>query len=539
MKVFIRTPLVWLTVLCAMPLWTLLFPGLPETHDGTIHVARIANFYQSLLDGNMFPRWAANLNWGYGTPILMFVYPLPSYTASLFHAIGFSLVDSTKIVFAVSFLLSAITMFVWIRSLWGVFPAVAASILYAFAPYRFVDLYVRGAIGEHMAFLFPPLVCWALTCLAKSPKRLRLYASIVSLGTAGLILTHNALSVMFLPIILLYAMYLYVFRSKNKRFVLQSVFGIVQGFLLSAFFWIPAMYEQKYTLIDKVTSGNTFGRYTPWSWFLYSPWNYGGGDQITKQLGPVAWVAVAASLAYGVRLKNLRQKWFVWGGIVILVFSLFLMTEQSDFIWRTIPLLEKFQFPWRFLSLTTFITAVLGGFVTWTLRKKPVWIVGLFLVIAVVYTIPFWHPKGYIKKPEHFYTSVFESTTDGGEASPIWSIRFMLIPAQSPIEIISGSAAWKELSRTSTHHRYDVTAATRTQILENTLYFPGWNVYVDGNKTQTEFQDQSHQGLMTFWVEEGRHDISLRFQDTKARRFAAGISLLALVVFAFWHIIRR
>src|SRR3990167_5350986 len=118
-----------------IPLLDLFHPGLPLTHDGQDHVARIANFYQSLSEGNVVPRWAANLNWGYGHPILMFLYPLPSYIASLFHAIGFSFIDSTKLVFAVSYIASIVTMYLWIRAAWGSVAGFNAAILYGFAPY--------------------------------------------------------------------------------------------------------------------------------------------------------------------------------------------------------------------------------------------------------------------------------------------------------------------------------------------------------------------------------------------------------------------
>src|SRR3990167_7437139 len=97
---------IFLVFISIVPLVALLHPGLPITHDGQDHVARIANFYQSLSEGNIIPRWAENLNWGYGHPILMFLYPLPSYATSLFHLLGFSLVDSVKLVFAVAFIAS-------------------------------------------------------------------------------------------------------------------------------------------------------------------------------------------------------------------------------------------------------------------------------------------------------------------------------------------------------------------------------------------------------------------------------------------------
>ena len=131
----------------------------------------------------------------------MFLYPLPSYVASLFHFLGFTFVDSTKLVFAVSYLLSALFMYLWISSKWGRPSGFIAALAYGFAPYRFVDLYVRGAIGEHMAFVFPPLICWGLLLLA-GKKRMLAPSIIIPLGTGGLILSHNALSLMFLPIIL-------------------------------------------------------------------------------------------------------------------------------------------------------------------------------------------------------------------------------------------------------------------------------------------------------------------------------------------------
>ena len=111
--------LILLLVISLLPLLTLFRPGLPVTHDGQDHVARIANFYRSLSEGNLIPRWAANLNWGFGHPILMFLYPLPSYVASLFHFLGFSLVNSTKIVFGLSFTLSGLAMYLWGKEAWG------------------------------------------------------------------------------------------------------------------------------------------------------------------------------------------------------------------------------------------------------------------------------------------------------------------------------------------------------------------------------------------------------------------------------------
>ncbi len=529
MKKILKSPLLWIFLVTLVPLWAFLHPGLLFTHDGTIHIARIANFYQSLAEGNWMPRWAANLNWGYGSPVISFVYPLPSYIASLFHAIGFSFVDSTKLVFIGAYIASAYAMFFWINLQWGPMPAIAAAILYSFVPYRFVDLYVRGALGEHVAFIFPPLMCWALLRLCRFPKQQVLSTMAVAITTAGLILSHNAFSVMFLPLVVLYCVYLYVFEAKrNVRFILYSFSGLVYGFLLSAFFWIPAVIEQKYTLIDIVIKGEFTGRFTPWSWFFYSPWNYGGGGQFTKALGFVAWFVVVASAWVSLRLKNNHIRWFIWGSLVVLLVSLFLMTSDSGTIWKEVLLMQKFQFPWRFLSVTTFVVAALAGALLHIFPKK-IKIAGVLLVCAVILTVPQWHPKEYIVQPEEYFTGIYDSTTDSGEASPIWSIRFMEKRAAENLLIASGTATWKPVSRNTTKHVYELTAATRSRIVENTLYFPGWNIFVDGSPVSVEFQDPEFRGLMTFWVDSGKHNITVEFTNTKVRRAAQSISIVAMV----------
>lgn len=150
--------LLFVLFISLLPLISLLTPGLPVAHDTLEHVTRIASFYKSLTEGTIVPRWAGNLNWGYGHPILMFLYPIPSYAASFFHVLGLNYTDSLKALFATSYILSGIFFYIWIRNFLNEKAAIAGSVLYLFAPYRFVDLYVRGAIGEHVAFVFIPLV---------------------------------------------------------------------------------------------------------------------------------------------------------------------------------------------------------------------------------------------------------------------------------------------------------------------------------------------------------------------------------------------
>lgn len=527
-------------IILFLPLFDLFHSGLPITHDGQDHVARIANFYQSLQDGNIIPRWAGNLNWGYGHPILMFLYPLPSYLASLFHFLGFTFVDSTKLVFGLAFIVSGLTMYLWLRAFLSYYAAFLGSLLYTFAPYRFVDLYVRGAIGEHVAFIFPPLVLYFLYKLSKKLTYSSFVGGVFSL--AGLILAHNAISLMFIPIILFYSIFLGFYSKNKKAFILHALYIIFLGFSLAAFFWLPAYLEGKYTLRDIVTKGITADRFVTLKALFYGPWNYGLSGQFTVQAGIVNWLAVVLSLPVGLLFyKKRNQYWIIISTFIIFfILTSFLMLSSAKPIWEVLTILQKFQFPWRFLSLSVFLSATLGAFVLSYFAERKQRIILFITIIAVVFfNKSYWQAKDYQYKPENYYSGIYNGTTDTGESAPIWSVRFMEHKAKAPIEVIKGRATIQEQTRSSTKHVYRVNALEQVNLQENTLYFPGWKVTVDGKSVPIEFQDQNSRGLMTFFVEKGEHTVEVLFRETRLRQVSDSISLISLFVLGIFGILKR
>lgn len=548
--------LIILFIITLFPLIGLLAAGLPVTHDGTDHVARIANFYLSLSEGNIVPRWATNLNWGYGHPILMFLYPLPSYMASAFHALGLSFVDSTKMVFGFSFIASVISMYLWSSRRWGKTIGILISLLYGFSPYRFVDMYVRGAIGEHVAFIFPPLILYFVDSLSLSwnqnSRKAKEFmfgirpAILLSLCVAGLVLAHNAISLMFLPIIGLYCLYVFIFETKNKLFfAISCVISLCMGFVVSAFYWIPALVEGKYTLRDIVTKGETVSRFVPFIHFFYSPWNYGGGTEFTKSIGVIEWFGFLAALFLFIKEKTQKIRIFMIGIMVLFVFSLVLQTKWSIGIWNAVSIMQKFQFPWRILTISVFLSSIISGWSIGTIiglwgKKKNTLITVFVCMLIVIPTYFMWFPKDVVIRPEGYYMGVYAGTTDTGESSPIWSTRFMEHFPSNPMDIDKGAVVIEPLKRTSTERKYQITASGSARLVENTLFFPGWTVSVDGVQTGIQYQDPTYRGLMVFWVEDGKHTVDIVFGDTKLRKYSGVISgiggmiLLGMVGLTLW-----
>ncbi|MFC1646657.1 hypothetical protein ACFL1A_00080 [Patescibacteria group bacterium] len=536
--------LIILFVVSLFPLLGLLPSGIPNGHDTPDHVARIANFYQSLSEGNIVPRWAGNLNWGYGHPILMFLYPLPSYLSSFIHFLGINLVDSVKAVFAIGFVASIFSMYFWIRYSWGSLAGFISALLYGFSSYRFVDLYVRGALGEHIAFVFPPLILLFMDRLSAEPKRNSYINKLgISLSITGLILSHNAVSLMFLPIIFANFIYLYIYKAKAKKlFTVSTVIYISLGFMLSAFFWVPALFEGKYTLRDIVTQNEIKDRFVPLIWFFKSNWIYGGGNEFSKEIGVFQWLGMITSTYLLFKTKNKSLKTLLIGLTTIFIVSISLMLQMSGAIWNAIGILQKFQFPWRLLTVSVFSISVLGGIAISTLinqlniklfKSKYIKIIFIFIITIFLLSSTWymWKPIGYSTRPDIYYKDIYDSTTDTGESSPIWSVRFMENRPKAYIEVIEGKGNIENIARNTTFREYDIEAYTKLYVVENTLYFPGWKVFIDGvEESDIEFQNPNYRGLITFKVPEGLHKVSVQFSETKLRLMANYLSIFAVII---------
>ncbi len=533
-------PIITIVLFSFFALLAMFHNGIPLTHDGQDHLARIANFYASLSEGIVIPRWAGNLNWGYGHPVMMFLYPLPSYMASFFHFLGFDISNSFKLVFAFSFIASSFAMYYWLRTFSGIYPALLGAIFYIYLPYRFVDMYVRGAIGEHVSFIFPPLICYFFV---KSNLKGNFWSFIgIVLSSAGLILAHNAISIMFFPIIIFYGL-LSSLRHKDVMLAGKQIASIGYGALLSAFFWVPAFLEGKYTLRDIVTGSEEYShRFTNLKSLLYGDWNYGITGQFSTQIGLVGLTVLVIGLFFLFKRHSAQRKSLIfWYGVFVV--SIFLMLPISKPIYEIFTILQKFQFPWRFLSVTVFSVSVISAITfSYFSKKNQKIIVSIFLVTLLIVSLPYMKAKGYLEKDDVFYSATYNGTTDTGESAPIWSVRFMEKRPKRVAEFIDGYGQISPKIRKTTIHTYEIQSKTNSKILENTLYFPGWNVYVDGKKVPIEFQDQNHRGLITFPLTSGNHKIDIIFQDTKVRlvsNLISSVYFLLLMLFSVLKLVKR
>lgn len=508
--------------------FSLLHPGLPPTHDGEYHVVRFYEFNKALLDGNWYPRWAPDLNNRFGIPLFNFVYPLPNYFASLIHLFGFSFIDSFKLEMFLSLLIGSVFFYLWSRQFWGDLGGTVSSVFYTFSPYHFVDIYIRGSVGEVLALAIFPALLWSVTAYIKTRKQIFLPLSCLLL--ALLIFSHNILALMFSAFLFFYVLF-FLFESKDKGLTIDIFKIFLLGFGLSSIFWLPALVEKK--IVVGLEIYDVLTNFAPLYQLLIPSWGSGfssdSAGQLSFQIGIANFIALFLGFAYLIfgkdsNLKKLLLFFVFW---FFLVF--FLMLQASAFIWKTVPLMNYFQFPWRFLSLEMVITSFLAGAAVKFGRARLV--VAIFLIIlAALLGIGYAKPAYYLNRSDNYYTNrpnFIDGTNSPGNAfNTIW-FNTNLKKTDKKFVFYKGSGTVGDVKIHSSNYQAVITVSKTSVIVLNTAYFPRWSVYIDNKKVRVS---GTTDGLFSFPLGSGKHFVSVVFEDTYDRKLGTLLFFAALLI---------
>jgi hypothetical protein len=330
-----------------------------KPHDFT-HLARIAELSDTIESGAFPPRWSENFGFGYGMPLFSFYAPLPYYFGALLHLIGLSISTSVILLFLVHFYLSFMAMYFLSKEFAGPIFRYLGALLFIYVPYRAVDVYVRGSLGELYGILFITLSLLSLTKLL-SKKYNPGWFIVSTLSIAGLILSHNLMMMIGLPMILGYGLLLVILLpQRRKRAFFRLIGAILLGVGISAYFLFPAILEKQHTSVDRLTEeGGDFRQHFVYlRQYISSPFGYGGSivgpeDGISFEIGKIhLLLSVIAGAGLLFSWKRLpASKYVATFALMAVLLSLFMASFHSEFIWSLLPFVSYLQFPWRFLSI--------------------------------------------------------------------------------------------------------------------------------------------------------------------------------------------
>lgn len=524
-----------LLLISILPVISTLRSGTYESGDLTIHTIFLQSFFENIKDGILIPQWNGGLCGGYGCPVFMFLYLIPYYIGSFFHVLGFSFLDSMKLFLATSYILSGITMYIFMRSEFQKTPAFVAALLYLFAPIHFIEMHFRISVGTQAAFIFIPL---AFLFAKKSLEGKSIYIILGAVNYLFLILSQANAAFAVSIATLLYVFFI----KKSLKAMLYPVLSFILGLGISAYYMLPAIFESKYSWI--VFGINAVGDFKPFFEYIYSPSRFGllfqGNNGETRFIIGYTQLFIVLYSIYAL-LKNKfekKQRRMVMFLLVFFFICFTLMQSFTKFIWDNVFFLRTFQFPWRLLVPIAFITAYLGAI---TVKKWKNTTILVLVVLTILLTILNWgnrkmvpmDPEAY-NKHVSIYLEYYEANNPIYEqrvTEKIGRLNELISPRPSShLQLLEGEAEVKEISRTQISHEYIVYAKNKVKLSENTHYFLGWKVYVDQQEIPINVTDKKHFGTLTFTLPEGIYHVKAVFEDTPVRIIGKYISAFTIIV---------
>ena len=508
-------------------------------YDTPLHILRFALLDQAVAAGQALPRWSPDLMAGYGYPLFNFYAPAVYYLGLLFRRLG---ADWT-VVFqaAAALLLGAAAMGAWrfCRDLVDQegepaspgrrVAALLGAVLYVYAPYLLINVYVRGAIAEVAAQALLPWALWLLRRVGRRPDPLP-YAFAATLALAAIVFSHT-ISLLLIPP---FVAALVIAQLHAGRWRWAGAIGLFT-LALTAVFWLPLVVERgavgTTAYLAALPSGvETFLNPGNWVW-AGVPFPY---ERITAGLsfGLSPLHLVLGGLSIAVLWKRLDRERIVFGLTAIVVAVLQLDVTRP--LWSIGGLIDVVQAPSRLQTLLYLSVAALTALaVANRPRTLQRWPLGVVLIVTSIVVGAPWATHAPLW---------LESTQGGGAAQiahaeaigpfpglsiyPEFLPRWVDYPAAlvNPAPIASSQATVQLTAIGPGEYSMSVDSASDWTMRTADFFFPGWSAWIDGAPVDVE--PSTPLGLVTIDVPAGAHDLRVAYVGSDVQHLAAWLSAL-------------
>ncbi len=512
--------------IAAYQLWQ---PGIQNPGDMLMSVYRVFELDEALQRGVLFPRMGPNLNFLLGSPMFQFYPPLVSYGALLFHYLGMGYIGATKAMLTLNMLAAGLGIYCYLRWLTGRrLGAVTAGALFVFAPYLLLVIYERGAAAESTALAVLPWLLWMTHRLLYDRRFWAICAAAVFVALA--MLAHNITALFVVPSVMLYVAILSALR-RDWWALARVGAALALGLGVSAFYWLPALMELRFTKAETFMLGAATDVRT---WLTQVSQvvqhslvvNYTGYVD-NDRFRFAQWMAILGAIgAVTIPWQDRRLRPNAILLTLAWVAILLLQTQWAFTFWDTMPLVRFLQFPWRLFGLASLsIVLVLGMLLSGDRAARlPRWAQSLaagalILVTAVTSTanlrvesLPIWIP---FDEEQISITDLFERGRNHfplfSDYTPMWmEVHGPGIVMPRPVEEIERIEDMPAPAITVNRVvRNGFDLAVRSDrpftLTAPRAYFPGWQVYVDGARVGTAANGQM--GLVAAEIPAGEHQV--------------------------------
>ncbi len=394
-------------------------------------------------------------------------------------------------------------------------------------------------MGEHWALVWFPLILFSVYKLIK--EKSWGWVLLLALSYGFLLLSHNIMSMLFSVIALVWGL-IWLFLTKDFKKILGLGIGVLWAVFLAGFFLLPVIVEKKFAHTETMLMGyfNYLAHFvnlkqlflkTDWYWGASV---YGPEDMMPFMIGILHWslVIINTILAFIFWRKKKNFSLLTVIGFLSFFFlgSAFMTHQRSTFIWQRIRILEYLQFPWRFLGLVIFFASFSVGAIVMFLKDKRLkYFLTLLLILGLLFSVRVYF------QPERHYDVTDEDRLTGKQ----WELAltnaifdYLPIYAEMPPaekapelpQIIAGEGEVKNFQKGTAWQKFDLEVKEETSLQLSLYDFPGWAVWVDGERVITNHDN--FLGLVSFQVPLGEHQVEARFLNTPVRSLGNLFSLV-------------
>lgn len=559
-----------LTIILTLPaILFLLRPGIYYNMHDDMQMIRQLEMEKCLKDGQIPCRWTPDLGYGYGYPLFNFYPPMPYLVGQTFRTFGFSFVTSIKLTAVTQIILSSLFMYLLASSIFGPIGGFISSLFYTYAPYHALNIFVRGAMNEAWAAVFFPLIFYFSKNLVLDKKIKNLIG--LSLSFTGLLLSHNPMALTFTPLLFVWVIF-WLFHQYKKPFwtflktkteiILKLILSGLLAASLSAFYTLPVIFETKFVKINTMFEGyyhfsvHFAGLY---QLFISNFWGdgasvWGPNDDMSFMIGYLHWIVPVAIFLFVLYLflkkrKNKKHKIDYRFYLLTITFLLgmgmvFMTHNKSTFIWLLLPIIQKIQFPWRFLNHSVFLFSFTSGGLALILtnyfpKKKDVcaMILGvLVLILNISYFTPIqngpitddqkFSGKAWVNQVTSGIYDYLPKTAQIAPQGPAKEFVDEVDPKESFYTVLNGKKG-------SDWMLFDLHLSRDSKVTLAQLSFPKFVITDNGNPI--EYSIEPYLGRLVVNLSSGDHQLMVQFTDTPIRTISNYLSLISWLIIIIYY----
>ncbi len=528
-KNYIKKELPYLTLLIVLIILSsiaIFHEGFFRTFDDvtTVRIIDVAKELQREGWYHNFPvRLSGELSHGFGYPLYLFYGTLMYYFGALIMIIAkINHITVTKIVYVFPLIVGPLLFYVSSRFRMKPIYALIASFLYTLFPYRGYGTYIKGGVCEGWTMAFIPGLFIGLFLLEKKkPLGIILYSIFFFLSLNS----HPLAGLQAVSLALLYGIF---FIKDKKTFLLSTLLGLG----LSAFYLIPSFYYLKILRLTYVENNTTaiLDNLVPWQKLIIPNFTISTETPFSSLFLPI--ILLGLILIY-LNKKNLpgKKMWpLIFFGIISLTLYL-LMADFAKLLWlMTLPITGVLQAPTRLFTILAFTIPFFVGLYMTFLSNKLV----RLCLITVIIIIGFNSLKVF--KPVE-YSYFYEYSAEGPCATTTWQDEYLplwvkICPPKEFQENMTVDQGNKLVIIKNSPLDIEAVVVNNkpSDLVVHRYYFPGWNIYVDGNKSKLDYTFSPY-GIFKTKIPEGAHKVRAVYRKTPVMKIADLISLISIIVF--------